>query len=170
MALPAIVGGREDPPEVGRNRYTARMSTPIVSERAERLRHFFSFAPMKATFGMELTYDDEGNAQFEMPYLMDLCHAMKDTHGGAIATLIDNAGWFTAATRYDNWVSTSEMTVRLHEPANKEDLFATACVVRAGKRMCSTTMEVRSASGRLVATGAGTFVVSSIPLTVDGLE
>ena len=87
MAPVAIVGGREDPPEVSRNRYTARMSTSIVSERAERLRQFFSVAPMKRTFGMELTYDNDGHARFEMPYLMDLCHAMKDTHGGAIATL-----------------------------------------------------------------------------------
>ena len=144
------------------------MSNSTVALRAKQLQAFFALAPMKATFGMELDYDDEGNAVFDMPYNTDLCHAMKDTHGGAIATLIDNAGWFTAATRYDHWVSTSEMTVRLHEPANQEDLKATARVVRAGKRMCSTTMEVRSASGRLVATGAGTFVVSSILIEMAG--
>ena len=54
------------------------------------------------------------------------------------------------------------MSVRLHEPAHQEDLHASGQIVRAGKRMCSTTMEVRTTSGRLVATGAGTFVVSSI--------
>jgi uncharacterized protein (TIGR00369 family) len=141
------------------------MSIEDTPRRAAILTEFFGHAPMKQTFGMELSYTDEGNAVFEMPYKESLCHAMKDTHGGAIATLIDNAGWFTAATRYDHWISTSEMTVRLHEPAHQEDLHATGQIVRAGKRMCSTTMEVRTTGGRLVATGAGTFVVSTLEIT-----
>lgn len=140
------------------------MNNADIIRRAERLCAFFEHAPMKRTFGMELSYDEQGNALFSMPYNIDLCHAMKDTHGGAIATLIDNAGWFTAATRYDCWVNTSEMTVRLHEPANREDLLATGAVVRAGGKLCVATMEVRTASGRLVATGSGTFVVSSKPI------
>ena len=145
------------------------MSTDDIRRRADNLVAFFALAPMKQTFGMELSYDEQGDANFDMPFKEALCHAMKDTHGGAIATLIDNAGWFTAATRYDHWISTSEMTVRLHEPANQEDLRAVGSIVRAGKRMCSTTMEVRTSSGRLVATGAGTFVVSSIPMQLaDG--
>ena len=140
------------------------MSNEDIQRRAKRFIEFFAMAPMKQTFGMELSYDENGDALFDMPYKEALCHAMKDTHGGAIATLIDNAGWFTAATRYDHWISTTEMTVRLHEPAHREDLHATGRVVRVGKRMCSTTMEVRTTAGRLVATGAGTFVVSSIPM------
>ena len=145
------------------------MNSDDVQRRAKTLVEFFALAPMKKTFGMELIYEDNGDARFEMPYKESLCHAMKDTHGGVIATLIDNAGWFTAATRYDNWISTTEMTVRLHEPAHQEDLQGTGTIVRVGKRMCSTTMEVRTTSGRLVATGAGTFVVSSIPIAMaDG--
>ena len=141
------------------------MSTEDIQRRAARLAEFFGHAPMKQTFGMELSFDDDGNAVFEMPFRESLCHALKDTHGGVIATLIDNAGWFTAATRYDTWISTTEMTVRLHEPAHREDLHATGEVIRAGKRMCSTTMEVRTTDGRLVATGAGTFVVSTLEVT-----
>jgi len=144
------------------------MSSIEIQRRADILVTFFAQAPMKKTFGMELSYDENGDAVFQMPFKASLCHAMRDTHGGAIATLIDNAGWFTAATRYDFWISTSEMSVRLHEPAHQEDLHATGQIVRAGKRMCSTTMEVRTTSGRLVATGAGTFVVSSIPVAPAG--
>ena len=142
------------------------MTTAQIDRRASLLCHFFDLAPMKHTFGMELSYDTEGNALFEMPYKEEFCHAMKDTHGGVIATLLDNAGWFTAATRYDNWVNTSELTVRLHEPANQEDLRATGRLVRAGKRLCVASMEVRTVSGRLIATGAGTFVVSSKPINL----
>ena len=70
-----------------------------------------------------------------MPNNPALHHSLRDTHGGVIATLLDNAGWFTAATRYDNWVNAT-VTVRLHEPANQEDLVAVGRVVRAGGRLC----------------------------------
>jgi len=141
------------------------MSQSETDARAQLLIEFFDLAPMKHTFGMVLSYDSDGNAHFEMPHQERFQHAMKDTHGGVIATLLDNAGWFTAATRYDHWVNTSEMTVRLHEPANREDLVASGQIVRAGKRLCVATMEVRSVSGRLIATGSGTFVVSSKPIS-----
>ena len=117
---------------------------------------------------MTLSFDDEGNAHFAMPHRAVFQHAMGDTHGGVIATLLDNAGWFTAATRYDHWVNTAEITVRLHEPANQEDLVAEGRVIRAGKRVCVSSMEVRSVTGRLVATGTGTFMVSSKSINLNG--
>lgn len=140
------------------------MESTDLARRTAALVAFFSHAPMKATFGMELSFDGLGNATFAMPNNPSLHHSFRDTHGGVIATLLDNAGWFTAATRYDNWVNTSELTVRLHEPARREDLVAVGQVVRAGSRMCVAEMGVRTASGRLVATGSGCFVVSSKPL------
>lgn len=121
---------------------------------------------MKRTFGMRLSYDGDGTAVFEMPHHPGFTHALGDTHGGVIATLLDNAGWFTAAVHYDTWVNTVEMQVRLLEPAKREDLKATATLIRAGKRLAVTTMEVRGASGRLVATGSATFAVSDIPTQV----
>jgi len=140
------------------------MGEQSIGERAKRLVAFFSHAPMKQTFGMDLSFDEEGNALFSMPNRPDMHHALGDTHGGVIATLLDNAGWFTAATRYDSWVNTSELTVRLHEPARQEDLIGTGRVVRAGRRLCVVEMEVRSGSGRLIATGSGSFMVSSRPI------
>ena len=140
------------------------MGEHTMRERGERLVRFFEHAPMKRTFGMTLSFDDEGNALFSMPNRPEMHHALGDTHGGVIATLLDNAGWFTAATRYDCWVNTSELTVRLHEPARQEDLVGTGRVVRAGKRLCVVEMKVRSTTGRLIATGSGSFMVSSRPL------
>ncbi len=140
------------------------MDSDDLARRTAALVAFFSHAPMKRTFGMELSFGADGDATFSMPNNPAFHHSFRDTHGGVIATLLDNAGWFTAATRYDHWVNTSELTVRLHEPARKEDLLAVGRVVRAGRRMCVAEMSVRSATGRLVATGSGCFVVSSKPL------
>ena len=140
------------------------MNTSDIARRSARLADFFAHAPMKKTFGMELSFDEAGDATFRMPNNPAMHHSFRDTHGGVIATLLDNAGWFTAATRYDHWVNTSELTVRLHEPAQQESLVAVGRVVRAGRRLCVAEMTVTSESGRLVATGSGCFVVSSRPI------
>jgi len=129
----------------------------------ERLVALFGRAPIKKTFGMELSFDDQQRAVFELPHNPGLEHALGDTHGGIIATLMDNAGWFTAAVEYPTWIATVELTTRLLEPARCERLRAVGRLIRAGRSIATADMEVRTESGRLVAVGSGTFTVTSSP-------
>lgn len=121
----------------------------------------FAKAPIKKTFGMVLSYNEKGEAVFNLPYNANLNHALKDTHGGIVCTLIDNAGWFTAAAHYGKWVVTSDLNIRLLEAANNEDLISRGWIVRAGRLIFVAEMEVKSKSGRLIAIGSGSFVVTS---------
>ena len=130
--------------------------------RCTELTALFSKAPIKATFGMELSFNENNEAVFDLPHNPGLEHGFRDTHGGILATLLDNAGWFTAAVHYDTWIATLEMQMRLLEPARREDLRAVGRLQRAGSRFAVAEMEVRTASGRLVATGSGTFAVTSL--------
>ena len=131
-------------------------------KRCEELVTLFSRAPIKKTFGMNLSFADNNDSVFELPHNPALEHGLGDTHGGIIATLLDNAGWFAAAVQYDSWIATVEMQVRLLEPAKREPLRAVGRVLRAGQSLAVAEMEVRSLSGRLVATGSGTFAVTSL--------
>jgi len=130
----------------------------------ERLCGLFESSTIAQTFGLKISYDQQQRAVFELPYAGHLDHFLNDVHGGAIAAMIDNAGWFAAAARYPTWIVSVEFNVRLHEPAGRETLTATGSIVRAGKRITSTEMVVRNASGVLVASGAGTFSVTKAPL------
>jgi uncharacterized protein (TIGR00369 family) len=121
----------------------------------------FSAARVKTAFNMHLSYDDQATPIFEMPYSSQFDHGLDDMHGGVIATLLDNAGWFAAAVHYDNWIYTSDLHTRFLEPANHQDLRAVGRVVRAGLKMAITDMEVRTTSGRLVAVATGSFVVTN---------
>jgi uncharacterized protein (TIGR00369 family) len=123
----------------------------------------FSRAKIRDTFGMVLSFNEKGNAVFDLPFNPNLCHALGDVHGGAISTLIDNAGWFSVAPYYETWVSTTDLHVQLLEPAKKEALQAIGYTLRIGNRLAAARMEVRSKSGRLVAAGQGTFTVTSVP-------
>ena len=137
--------------------------TGDMKTRAEKFIEVFNKAPIAKSFGMTLTYDDAGRAVLHQPYNPDFNHGLGDVHGGVLATMIDNAGWFTAALYYDTWINTVDLTVHMLEPANSEALRAVGTIVRAGAHLAVTSMEVRSESGRLVATGCGTFSVSNIP-------
>jgi len=130
-------------------------------EHLERLVRLFHGSTIARSLGIRFHYDAEERAVFELAYDGRFDHFMDDVHGGAIATLVDNAGWFAAAARYPTWIVTVEFQVRLHEPAGRQLLRAVGRVVRAGKRISSAEMEVRNASGVLVATGSGSYSVTS---------
>lgn len=127
-----------------------------------RLEQMFHAAPIARSMGTRLAYDAEHRAVFTQPYNPAFNHGLGEIHGGVIATLIDNAGWFTVAGEYDTWVATVEFQVRLLGRA-KEELVARGQIVNAGKRLATTTMEVR-AGDRLIAIGSGTFTVTSQPV------
>jgi uncharacterized protein (TIGR00369 family) len=112
---------------------------------------------------MDLSYDEEGRAVFNMPYNPKLDHFLGGIHGAVIATLLDNAGWFTAAARYDHWVATVEFQARLLEAAARVDLWSRGRLIKVGKRFAVGEMEVRTSNDLLVAVGSGTFAVTSAP-------
>ncbi len=133
-------------------------------ERQIRLMELFHGAPICKTTGMKLSYNDQGQALFHMPYNPGFDHALHQIHGGLIATMLDNAGWFTVAPNFDCWVATVEFSTRLLEVTEKEDLISIGKIIRLGKKITTCEMEVRSPKGKLVAIGSGTFVTSSVPL------
>ena len=57
-------------------------------------------------------------------------------HGGAIATMLDSAGWFTIAQYFENWIATVEFSTRLLDFSKDDELIATGHLARLGKRIC----------------------------------
>jgi uncharacterized protein (TIGR00369 family) len=135
-----------------------------ILKRQRTMIELFDKAPIKRTYGMELSYDEEGRAVFDMPYNPRLDHFLGGIHGAVIATLLDNAGWFTASTYYDTWVATVEFQCRLLSPVEKVDLQSRGWMRKIGKRFAIGEMEVKTRDGLLVAIGSGTFAVTTAPL------
>lgn len=139
------------------------MNASELKKRQTRLVQLFNGAPIAQVTGMRLSYNASDQAVFEMPYNPNFNHALGQTHGGLIATMIDNAGWFTVAPHFDRWVATVEFNTRLHQPVEKSNLIAVGRIVHLGKRLSSCDMEVKTDGGRLIATGAGSFLLTSVP-------
>jgi len=133
----------------------------------ELLRLFNECAPIARYFGMKLSFIGEGSAVIDLPYNPNLDHALGGIHGGVYATMLDNAGWFTAAAAYEMpcWVATSEITFHFLEPASNTSLRAVGRMLKVGKRQSIAEMHLYDGRGRLVGHAIGTFIVlPGVPL------
>lgn len=141
----------------------------VDSERMAELLHMFNeVAPIARHFGMRLSYNDDGQAIVDLPYNPDLDHALGGVHGGVYATMLDTAGWFTAAAAQDVdcWLATAEMSVHLLAPAARTSLRAVGRLIKSGKRQDVAEMHLYDGKGRLVGHATGTFVVlPGVPLS-----
>ncbi|HUU02231.1 MAG TPA: PaaI family thioesterase [Myxococcota bacterium] len=136
--------------------------TAMAKTRKQSLLHLFNdVARIAKTFGMRLSFDEQDRAVLTLPYNPALDHALDGIHGGIIATMLDNAGWFTSALVHDGdgWMATTEMSFHLLRPAAKTELTARGEILKRGKRQDVVQMSCRDAQGNLVAHGTGTFVL-----------
>jgi uncharacterized protein (TIGR00369 family) len=138
-------------------------------ERIEELLHLFNeTAPIARCFGMRLSYTEEGNAVVDLPYNPNLDHALGGVHGGVYATMLDTAGWFTAAATHDVslWLATAEISIHLLAPAEGTALRAVGRLLKSGKRQDIAEMHLYDAEDRLIGHATGTFVVlPNVPMS-----
>jgi len=140
------------------------MSTVDLKKQREVLMMGAKVAPIVQTFGMTLEYNEQDEAVWTLPFNEKLTNGMI-VHGGAIATMIDNAGWFTIGQYFKNWIVTVEFSTRLLDFSKNDELIATGHLVKLGKRISTATMEVvTKTDGRIIAIGSGTYSTTSVPL------
>ena len=131
-------------------------------ERAQELERVFNeVAPIARYFGMTLAYTEERNAVVTLPYNPNLDHPLGGVHGGVYATLLDAAGWFTAAAArdVDCWIATAEMSIHFLLPVKQTSLRAVGRVLKPGKRQDIVEMDLYDGHDQLVGHAVGTFIV-----------
>lgn len=128
---------------------------------AELARFFNEGARIGRFFGLTLSFTAEGQAVVDLPYNPNLDHAAGGVHGGVYCTMLDIAGWFTAAAALDTpcWLATSELTIHFLAPAEATDLRAVGRLIKPGKRQHIAEAHLYDGQGRLVGHAVGTFVV-----------
>jgi uncharacterized protein (TIGR00369 family) len=134
----------------------------VNPERIQQLLHTFNeVAPIASTFGMSLSYNEQGQAVVDLPYNPGLDHALGGVHGGVYATMLDTAGWFTAAAAHaeDCWLATSEMSIHLLLPVERTSLRAVGRLIKRGKRQDVAEMHLYDGDGLLVGHATGTFIL-----------
>ena len=127
----------------------------------ELLQMYNSRASIAKTFGMELSFTEDGRAVVDLPYNPGLDHGLGGIHGGIYATVLDTAAWFTSAAAHDEscLVATSELTIHFLKASKETALQAVGRIVKSGKRMDVAGADLYDGDGQLVGHAIGTFII-----------
>lgn len=111
---------------------------------AERVRHSFGRQGLMAHLGAAMTKVEPGIVEIEMAFTDDLSQQHGFYHAGGIASVIDTAGGYAAATLFapDDGVLTVEFKLNLMSPADGDLLIARGEVIKPGRTLTVTKGEV----------------------------
>lgn len=117
---------------------------PKDNNYADRIRESFSRQGLMHSLGAELSDVQPGHVGISMPFTDGLSQQHGFFHAGGIASIVDTAGGYAAATLFDEseGVLTVEFKLNLIAPADGDKLIATGKVIKPGRTLSITTGEV----------------------------
>ena len=127
-----------------------------VQDVHAQLRAINQSAAFNRWCGLEVNSASAGQVELILPWRAEFGQYTGFLHAGLIATLIDTACGFAAATVAGPAVLAAHFSVNCLRPAQGEHFIARARVVRAGRAQVFTACElfaVASQEEKLVATG-----------------
>ncbi|AMY53058.1 PaaI family thioesterase [Rhodococcoides fascians] len=125
---------------------------------------FLPQSPFVQQLGIELVDIDEGTSRLRLPYRDELSTVGQMLHGGVIAGCIDigimTAAWAGSEVPEKLRGVTVSMSVQFMEPVYAEGVDIVGTRIHAGRSLKTCRVDiVGTESGRLVATGTGTYKV-----------
>lgn len=135
---------------------------PAVPDRAEldaRIRR----APYHQWLGLSVMEAGDGEIVVEVPWREEFVvnPDIGYTHGGILATLVDLVADWAIATKLGRPFPTVDLRVDYHRPALKGVLRVRGKVIRIGSSFSTSEAYVEDESGKLLASGRGTYATST---------
>lgn len=130
-----------------------------MSVDRERLLQLLQRPRYHQFLNVSLEAAEEGYVKLKLPFREELLGDEADSyiHGGVLAALIDIAGDFALITLHGKGLPTVDLRVDYLRPARKEDLFATATVVKNGRSLGIADIVLENAAGQKIAVGRGLY-------------
>jgi uncharacterized protein (TIGR00369 family) len=126
----------------------------------ERVQTMITRAPYHRWLGLKVNavHDDgiELTATWREEWVVN--PERRYTHGGVLAALIDLAADWAMIKTLGRPVPTIDLRVDFHDPAMPGDLTCRGKIVKVGNQFSSSESFVFDTSGRLLASGRGTYL------------
>jgi uncharacterized protein (TIGR00369 family) len=121
----------------------------------ERFMQLLQLPRYHQFLGLECVAAEEDSVKLRLPFREDFLADEAGTyvHGGVIASLIDVAGDFALVTTFGRGLPTVDLRVDYLRPALKEDLIATATVVKKGRTLSLCDIVIENDAGKKIAVG-----------------
>jgi uncharacterized protein (TIGR00369 family) len=128
---------------------------------AARIRQWFEVSPFNKHLGLKLVRLEPDRVDVVMPFAPALPTLADVVHGGAISALADTAAtmvsWAGVDAPSDRGGATVALTVEFLAAARGRDLTAVARVLRRGRSICFSEVDVTEPDGALVAKALVTY-------------
>jgi uncharacterized protein (TIGR00369 family) len=133
---------------------------PLTPDEEGRIREAFKHVPFAHLLGIELGEMRRGAATLYLEVRDELRQNNGVVHGGVLASLMDTAAAFALLTLLEsNQTSTTvDLTVHYLRPLFKGRATAEARVLRAGRRIITTRVDVLDETKTLAATALTSFI------------
>lgn len=138
---------------------TEEKALPTVAELDARIRR----APYHQWLGISVVGVGDGEIVVELPWREEFVvnAEVGYTHGGILATMVDLVADWAIATKLGRPFPTVDMRVDYHRPAMKGTLTVRGKVIRLGSTFTTAEASVEDASGKLLASGRGTYATAT---------
>lgn len=129
----------------------------------EAFKAEYESSPFWQYMGIKFDSLEGDQIRIKMPLTSNYSNVNGTTHGGIMASLLDSIMGVTA--RHHNFpaaVATISLTTQYIAPGIEgTTIYATARVVHSGRKIVTMEAKLESDSGKLIATGVGTFMIKS---------
>ena len=133
----------------------------VSPEHLKRLNKLYGVAPINGLFNEHvIEFAADGSTSIKFSPKKEHCHTMQSLHGSGYFKLLDDAAFFAAqALDEENFIfTTSFNTYLVRAAAIGVPLISQGRVISAGKTLLiAESRLIEEESGKLVATGSGTF-------------
>lgn len=132
----------------------------LSAEELARLEAAFAEVNFARLLGLEVIELRRGEAALSMRVRPELTRMTGIVHGGAVASLMDSASAFAVLSLLgpEEQTVTVDLTLHFLRPVSEGLIEARARVLRAGRRVCTVSIEATADSGKLVATALTTYL------------
>lgn len=119
----------------------------------------FDHSPYMRFLGLRLVRAEKGTVEIRLPFREEFIRGDGSDwlHGGVVSALVDIVGDYAVITEVGTGVPTIDLRVDYLRPARRGDLVGVGRTVRVGRTVSVADVEIRDASGTLVAVGRGVY-------------
>jgi len=137
----------------------------LSEERRKTILDRLRGIPILETLRMQIVSLGDGTCELRMPYTKNFDGVFESFHGGLLMTAADTAACFAVFTKTgpDAHMTTTDMSIRFLAPC-LSDVTARARIIKFGRTLCPTEIDLVDAAGTRVAMAQVTyFLLDRIP-------
>lgn len=133
------------------------------AERLQRFQRWLDISPFQRWLGLQVEALEHGRVTIGVDWRDEFISnpQARAMHGGVLASLIDLGGLYAVLAAEANAVATVDLRVDYHQPASGERIRSVSQVIRLGSKVSSAGTEIFGASGQLLASGRGVYLMRS---------